>query len=497
MQLISINPFHAPGRNSILYQNFSIGAMTMDYGRDYAKKLVSSDEAVRSIESGDVVDYGFFNGKPVVCDQALARRAKELRDVSVYTAVTVPPVPEVAKYPESFIYIDWHWSKLTRLLQLEYQPYYSPIMYQRAAYYMRNIDESREYRSYYYRDPEKLKGGKAKWVSICQVTAMNEGGYFNIGPQNSATSATIENSDLVIVEVNRNQPVCLGGSEEAIHISRIDYIVEAPGDQALYDAPVVAPTEVDARIAQNIMGYVRDGSCIQLGIGGMPNAVGRLIADSDLRDLGGHTEMFVDAYVDMIESGRMTGARKAIDRYRCVYTFSIGSRRMYDFMDNNPAVASYPVEYTNDPAVIARLDNFVSINNAISIDLFSQVNAESAVYDDGLPGQISGNGGMLDFIIGSQWAKNGKSFICLASTYTDSSRVMRSRIVPTLEAGSIVTIPRQMVDYVATEWGVVRLTACPTWMRAEKIISIAHPDFRDGLIKEAERMRIWRRSNRR
>jgi acyl-CoA hydrolase len=147
--------------------------------------------------------------------------------------------------------------------------------------------------------------------------------------------------------------------------------------------------------------------------------------------------------------------------------------------------------------VIARLDNFVSINNAISIDLFSQVNAESVVYDDGTPGQISGNGGMLDFILGSQWAKNGKSFICLASTYRDSSGNIKSRITPTLDPGLIVTIPRQMVDYVATEWGVVRLTACPVWMRAEKLIGIAHPDFRDGLIKDAEKIRIWRRSNKR
>jgi len=471
--------------------------MTMNYGREYARKLVSADEAVRSIASGDVVDYGFFNGKPVDCDIALARRAGELQDVSVYTAVTVPPVPEVAKHPESFIYIDWHWSKLTRLLQLEYQPYYSPIMYQRAAYYMRNIDEPREYRSRYYDSAEKLKGGRAKWVSICQVTPMNESGYFNIGPQNSATSATIENADLVIVEVNRNQPVCLGGSEEAIHVSRVDHVVEQAEDRPLFDAPPAKPSRVDALIAGHMMNYIRDGSCIQLGIGGMPNAVGHLIAESDLRDLGGHTEMFVDAYVEMIESGRMNGSRKSIDRYRCAYTFSIGSRRMYEFMDNNPAVASYPVEYTNDPAVIARLDNFVSINNAVSIDLFSQVNAESVVYDDGTPGQISGNGGMLDFIMGSQWAKNGKSFICLASTYTDTAGRVQSRIVPTLEPGTIVTIPRQMVDYVATEWGVARLTACPAWMRAEKLIGIAHPDFREGLIQEAERMRIWRRSNKR
>lgn len=464
----------------------------MNSFREYEKKRVSADKAVAFIESGDIVDYGFFNGKPVVCDQALARRHSSLDNVSVYCAVTVPPLPEVGKFPDSFIYIDWHWSKLTRMMQVNFEPWYSPIMYQKAAHYLRGLEEDRHYRSFYYREEDAHLRGKSRWVSICQTGPMNEKGFFNIGPQNSATSATIEAADIVIIEVNKNMPRCLGGSEESVHISRVDYIVEAPENQYLYDAPVTRPSDVERQIAHNIMPFIHDGSCIQLGIGGMPNAVGTLIAESDLRDLGGHTEMFVDAYVDMIESGRMNGARKELDRYRCAYTFSIGSKRMYDFMHDNPAVASYPVEYTNDPNIIASLSNFVSINNAIEIDLFSQVNAESSV-SGGVPGQISGNGGMLDFITGSQWSKNGKSFICLASTHKDSEGNIQSRIRPTLDPGSIVTIPRQMVDYVATEYGVVRLTACPTWMRAEKLISIAHPDFREALICEAEKLKLWRR----
>ncbi len=464
----------------------------MRYIEEYKRKLTTADEAVKVVESGDVIDYGFFNGKPVVCDQALARRAEELRDVSVYSAVTVPPFPEVAKHPTSFCYMDWHWSKLTRMIQVNFEPYYSPIVYQKAADYLRKIDEPRSYRSCYYNSEKK--NNSIKWISICQVSPMDEKGYFNIGPQNSETSAKVETSDVVIVEVNKNQPVCLGGSEESIHISRVNYIVEAPETQQIFCAPESPSIECDRVIAQNIMNYIHDGCCIQLGIGGMPNAVGQMIAQSDLKDLGGHTEMFVDAYVDMIESGRMNGAQKQIDRYRCVYTFAIGTQRMYDFMNNNPALASYPVEYTNNPSIMAQLNNFISINNAIEIDLFSQVNAESAMIN-GVPLQISGNGGMLDFSTGSQLSQNGKSFICLASTYRDRNGILRSRIVPTLEPGIIVTIPRQLVDYVATEYGVVRLTACPTWMRAEKLISIAHPDFRDELVCQAERMRIWRKSN--
>lgn len=464
--------------------------------QDYEAKRVSAAEAVKVVKSGDIVDYGFFNGKPVLLDQALAARAGELRDVSVYTAVTMPPVPAVVNFPDSFMYIDWQWSKLTRLLHGHVATsYYCPILYHRGPFYYRELltqdpNEKlyRGRRSIYYDDP--VKAGDVKWITMIQVGPMDKDGFFNLGPQNSETSAKIETADVVIVEVNPNMPVCLGGNEEAVHISRVDHVVEAPAEQVLFDAPQVAPTAVDTQIAQHIMNYIHDGCCIQLGIGGMPNMVGKLIADSDLKNLGGHTEMFVDAYVDMIESGRMNGSKKNIDRYKCAYTFAIGSQRMYDFMHNNPALASYPVNYTNDPRIIAQIDDMVSINNAIQVDLFSQVNAESL----GM-GQVSGNGGMWDFVLGAQWSRKGKSFICLASTHTNAEGRLQSRITPQLSLGSIVTIPRQMVDYIVTEYGAVKLTACPTWMRAERIISIAHPDFREELIQAAEKMKIWRRSN--
>lgn len=465
----------------------------MSYQDEYRRKLVSADEAVKVISSGDVVDYGFFNGKPVVCDQALARRAPELKDVMIYTAVTVPPLPEVAKYPGSFIYIDWHWSKLTRMISVAFPvAYYSPVQYHMAPRQFRDIPLEEKYgvgyRSAYYRDPDRA--GKVRQTGIFQVTPMDDHGYFNFGPQASACSGNIANAECVIVEVNKNQPVCLGGSEESIHISRVDYIVEAPDDQLLFDAPQIPPTEIDRRIAENIMGFIGDGSCIQLGIGGMPTAVGHLISRSDLKDLGGHTEMLSDAYIEMIESGRMNGAKKSIDRFKCVYTFAIGSRQLYDFLNYNRALSSYNVDYTNDPKVIAANDNVVSICGAVQADLFSQINAEN---HDGH--QISGNGGMWDFVLGAVWSRGGKSFICMSSTFEDSKKNRYSRIVPALPTGSICTIPRQMVDYVVTEYGVERMTACSTWVRAEKMISLAHPDFRDGLVKEAEKLGIWRKTN--
>jgi butyryl-CoA:acetate CoA-transferase len=439
---------------------------------EYKRKLVSADEAVKVVKSGDIVDYAFFNGKPVECDIALAKRKDELQDVSIYSAVTIPPVPETAKAKGSFIYHDWQFSKVSRILQSFGLCYYSPILYHQApSLYRDRIAHQRN-------------------VVICRVCPMDEHGYFNLGPQNSETLAKIEMGNIVILEVNKNMPVCLGGAEESVHISQVDYIVEAPEDQTLPDLPGVEPNDIDKAVAAHIMKYVEDGSCIQLGIGGMPGAVGKAIASSDLKDLGGHTEMFVDAYVDMMESGRMNGAAKQIDRFRTAYTFAIGSQRMYDYMNNNPACVSYNVDYTNDPRVIAKLDKFISINNAVQIDIYSQVNAESMG-----PVQISGNGGMWDFVLGAQWSKDGKSFICLSSTFKDSEGNIKSRIVPTFSPGSITTIPRQMVDFIVTEYGAIRLRSKPTWERAELLISIAHPDFRDELVKSAEEFKIWTKTN--
>jgi len=444
----------------------------MAYEKEYREKLVSADEAVKVVKSDTFVDWGFFNGKPVVLDQAMARRHDELRNVGIYTAVSIPPIPEVCKYPESFVYHDWQWSKVTRMIKQSAPVYYSPILYHQAQHWYRN----------------GLVPHKS--VAMIRVAPMDNYGYFNIGPQNSESIAKCETADMVIVEVLKSMPVCLGGEQESIHISMVDYIVEAPDDHVLPNLPGAEPSETDINIANHIMDYIHDGCCVQLGIGGMPNAVGKQIAASDLKNLGGHTEMFVDAYMDMIESGRMTGAMKEIDRRRVSYTFALGSTRMYEYLHNNPSCASYPVDYTNDPRIISSLSNFVSINNAVEVDLYTQVNAES----DGFK-QISGNGGMWDFVLGSQWSKGGQSFICLMSTYKDSAGNLKSRIVPTFKPGSITTIPRQMVDYIVTEYGAEQVRGKSTWQRAEKIIGLAHPDFRDDLIKNAEKMSIWRQSN--
>jgi butyryl-CoA:acetate CoA-transferase len=447
----------------------------MSYQTEYKQKLVSAAEAVKVVKPGYVVDYGFFNGKPIVTDQALADRADELENIMVYTAVTMPPVPAVSQKPDTFTYQDLQFSKLTRLLTLENKDiYYVPVLYHWIPQLLRT------------------GGGPDRNVGIFRVCPMDQHGWFNFGPQNSESLTKLERDDIVIVEVCQNMPVCLGGAEEAVHISQVDYIVEAPDDHIPFGADPAPPSEDEKKIATLLMDHIRDGNVIQLGIGGLPNAVGRMIAESDLKDLGGHTEMFVDAYVDMIEAGRMNGNRKTFDRNRVAYTFAIGSDRMYEFMDRNPAIASYPVTYTNDPRTISRHDNFVSICNALEVDLYTQINAESSGFH-----QISGNGGMWDFVLGAQWSKNGKSFICLTSTYKDKQGNTQSRIVPHFKPGSITTIPRQMVDYVVTEYGVVQMPGLATWQRAEAMINLAHPDFRDDLIKAAETQGIWRQSNKR
>ena len=236
---------------------------------------------------------------------------------------------------------------------------------------------------------------------------------------------------------------------------------------------------------------MRDGITLQLGIGSLPNAVGKLLAQSDLKDLGMHTELCSDAYLDLHQAGKLTNKYKTINRGKGVLGVAIGSHALYEWVDRNPGIAAYPLEYVNRPSVIGQIDNMVSINSCVAVDLFGQVSSESS----GMR-QISGTGGQLDFLIGASASSGGKAFICMSSTYKDKNGARHSRILPHF-AGDIITSPRSQVYYLATEYGVVNLEGRSTWERAEQLISLAHPDFREELILAAQEQHIWRRSNRR
>lgn len=445
----------------------------MDYQQMYQNKLTTAASAANVIQSGDWVDYGWCVNTPVAVDKEVAKRLPSLENVNFRGGILmwVPEIFQIEDPAAHMTWNSWHMGGIERKAVAQGFSFYSPIRYSELPRYYRDLS-----------CPSR--------VAIFQVSPMDEHGYFSFGPSASHLAACCERAEAIIVEVNENMPRCLGGFENGIHISKVDMVVEGDNPPIGEMGGGAAATDVDQAVAKLIVEEIPDGACLQLGIGGMPNAVGTMIAESDLKDLGVHTEMYVDAFVDIAKAGKITGAKKNIDRYRQTYAFGAGTKKMYDYLNDNPECMSAPVDYTNDIRSISALDNFISINNTVDIDLYGQVNAESAGIRN-----ISGAGGQLDFVLGAYLSKGGKSFICCSSTFTNKQGEKVSRIRPTLANGSIVTDTRANIHYFVTEYGKVNLKGLSTWQKAEAIISVAHPDFRDELIKEAESMHIWRRSN--
>ena len=447
----------------------------MNYQELYQQKLTTAEEAVKVVKSGDWVDYSWCCNYPVSLDKALAARKDELYDVKIRGGVTMW-MPEVCKAEdagEHFTWNSWHCSGIDRKIIGKGMGFFGPMRYSELPRF--------------YRD-----GNVQVDVAMLQVTPMDAHGNFSFALSASHLADMLDRAKVVIVEVNRNMPWVYGLTGSEINIKDVDMVVEGENPAIAAMGAGAPPTEVDRKVAEMIVREIPDGACLQLGIGGMPNTVGSLIAESDLKDLGVHTEMYVDGFVDMARAGKLTGRCKNLDKGRQVYAFAAGSQKLYDYIKENPDVMAAPVDYTNDVHVISQLDNFISINNAVDMDLFGQVTAESA----GLK-HISGTGGQLDFVMGAYLSKGGKSFICMSSTMTAKDGTLKSRIVPTLANGSIVTDPRSSIHYIVTEYGMVNLKGLSTWERAEALIGIAHPQFREELIQSAEQMHIWRKSNKR
>ena len=445
----------------------------MDYQAMYRQKLATPEQAAAVVKSGDWVDYGWTTGTPVAVDRALAARLGELTDLKFRGGILMwqPEIFKVPDFADRLCWNSWHSSGLERKLCATKAGFYIPLRYSELPrYYRENCEVD---------------------VAVFQVCPMDENGNFNFGPNNSHMREVCDVANTNIVEVNDNMPRCCGVKEESVNISEVTMVVE--GDNPpMAELPSAPAGSVDEAVARLIVEEIPNGACLQLGIGGMPNAVGSLIAQSDLKDLGVHTEMYVDAFVDIAAAGKITGAHKAVDPGKQVYAFAAGTKKLYDYIGDNPQVCSAPVDYTNDVRVVSQIDNFISINNAVDVDLFGQVNAESAGTK-----HISGAGGQLDFVLGAYLSRGGKSFICCSSTFKGKDGQLQSRIRPTLQNGSAVTDTRTNLHYLVTEYGKVCVKGMSTWQRAEAIISIAHPDFRDQLIAEAEKMHIWRGSNRR
>lgn len=442
----------------------------MDYlMNEYKAKLRTPEEAVMVVKDGDWVDFGFGVNAPHALDKALAARVWDLWDVNFRGGISLTePYVTGPSCVGHYTWNPWHCSGVDRkIVNSSGMGFFAPIRYADLPHYYRKNEVHVD-------------------VAMIMVGPMDASGYFSYALTTSHLEAMLGNADTVIIEVNKNMPHAYSKDGARIHIDDVDFIVEC--DSPLRTLASAPGTEVDDKIADIIVSQIPDGACLQLGIGAMPNAIGRKIADSDLKDLGVHTEMYVDAFVDMTEKGRISGAYKNLDKGLQIYAFAAGSQKMYDFLNYNKTVVGAPVDYTNEPAIISQIDKFYSINNAIDIDLYGQFNAESVGTK-----QISGTGGQLDFAIGAYHSKGGKGFIAMTSTFKNKDGEVQSRIRPTLPLGSTVTTPRSCTQYVVTEYGMFDCKGKSLWQRAEGLIELAHPDFREELIKEADKMGIWRK----
>lgn len=419
-------------------------------------KHISAEEAARLVTSGMWLDYGFGVCQPYVFDTALAARAQTLRGVKIRSGITLRPRAYQKADPtgEHILGLNWHFSGYDRRQHDAGQCNYLPL----------NLGE---WPDLYHRFIDRVD------MAVIQVCPRDSNGYYNFSAAASYHRALVEKADIVILEINPSLPFC-HGQENAAHETEVDFIIDRDGQPAA-ELPEATTTDADLAIAQLIAAEIKDGDCLQIGIGGLPNAVCRAVAKAGIKDLGNHTEMMVDALMELVKAGVATGARKQMDVGKAVYAFAIGSKDLYVYIDQNHAFETRGVAYTNLPDSVARNDNVVAVNTTGQMDLQGQAASESAGKR-----HFNSTGGQLGFVRAAYQSKGGRAFLCIPSTH-EKDGVRKSRVVVDLPGGTIVTVPRTDVMYAATEYGMVGLKGKSVAERAMAMISIAHPDFREAL----------------
>lgn len=431
------------------------------------EKIISVEKAIGMVKSGDHIVSGLAAAEPACFLKHLHEASQSLSDVHVITCLPMGNYEFFSNphYKESFLMEGWFYSGVMRKLHASGNITFIP-------------------NHLHFASTKRLSYKKPN-IYVGNCSPVDAHGYVSLGVSCVYELDMIEAADLVILEMNPNVPRTFG--DTTLHHSKVDYFIEA--NYELPTLPLLPTNEKDKAIGAHIAALIEDGSTIQLGIGGIPNAVAQALKTK--KNLGIHTEMFTDGMIDLIESGAVTGALKSLHKDKMVAAFALGSKRLYDFLNDNPGVAIMKGTYVNDPYVIGQNDNMVSINTSIEVDLTGQCCSETVGVR-----QISGTGGQADTAIGAQIARNGKSFIALYATADikdpkTGQVVRKSKIVPTLTRGAVVSLSRNDVDYVVTEYGVAALRGTSIRERVKRLVAIAHPDFRDSLMAEAKSLMIW------
>ncbi|MDD6831223.1 MAG: acetyl-CoA hydrolase/transferase C-terminal domain-containing protein [Firmicutes bacterium] len=431
-----------------------------DYKALYAQKLMTADAVAEQVQSNWL--FGMDTG-PSQTPAIMAAVANKIRNSDI-TGVKVQTLLDV--YPFEFYADDSLKGKMTGY------SWFSSGGARKAV----NAGYA-DILPAYYRDVPRHIRVEYEYDAFCvSVSPMDSHGYFSLANNGSYAEAMMDKAKRIFIEVNDQQPRCLCGTQ--IHVSQVDAIVEFN-----HELPVLPPVVIDetSRTIGNLIAeQIPDGACIQLGIGAIPDATGMALKAK--HDLGIHTEMFTDSMVELIECGAVNNSKKQIHRGKSVTTFAYGSKRIYDYIDDNPAIEILPVDYVNDPAVICKNDNMISINAALEVDFFGQVCAESVGTK-----HMSGSGGQIDYVRGACQSKGGKSFIAFTSTAKGGTI---SKIKPILTPGAICTTSKNDVDYIVTEYGIAHLRGRSLGERTKQLIAIAHPDFRDELTFEAKKRGI-------